>query len=68
MNSYQVGNGVHLFDMIALASASYECSCNVCLVVTKSSAQNYQQYTSKQHSGCTFMFHLVITAALNYYT
>ena len=54
MNSYKVGNGVHSFNMIALAIAFYECSCNVCLVVTKSSAQTYWQYTCKQHSGCTF--------------
>ena len=26
MNSYEVGNGVHSFDMIALAIAFYECS------------------------------------------
>ena len=54
MNSYKVGNGVHSFNMIALAIAFYKCFCNVHLVVTKSSAQKYQQYTCKQHSGCTF--------------
>ena len=39
MSSNKVGNGIHPFDMIALAIAFYECNCNVCLVVTKSSAQ-----------------------------
>ena len=29
MNSYEVGNGVHSFETIALAIAFYECSCNV---------------------------------------
>ena len=54
MNSYKIGIGVHSFDMIGLAIAFYECSCNVHLIVTKSSALNYWQYTCKQHSGCTF--------------
>ena len=49
MDSYEIGNGVHSFDMIALAIAFYECTC---LVVTKSSAHNYRQYSCKQHSGC----------------
>ena len=40
--------------MIALAIAFYEYTCNVCLDVTKSSAHNYQQYSCKQHLGCTF--------------
>ena len=54
MDSYNIGNGVHSFDMIALTIGSYECTCNICLVVTKSSAHNYWQYSSKQHSGCNF--------------
>ena len=54
MDSYKIGNGVHLFDMIALAIAFYECTCNVHLVVTKSSAHNYWQYSCNQHLGCYF--------------
>ena len=50
----QIGHGVHSFDMIALAIAFYESTCNNHLVVTKSSAHNYWQYSCKQHSGCNF--------------
>ena len=32
----------------------YESSYNICLAVTKSSANHYQQYSRKQHSGCNF--------------
>ena len=55
MDSYEIGNRVHSFDLIALAIAFYECTCNVCLVVTKSSAQIYWQYSCKQHLGCSFL-------------
>ena len=41
MHLYDVGKGVHLFDTIALAIAFHECSCNVQLVITKTSANNY---------------------------
>ena len=52
MDSYEIGHGVHSFNMNALAIAFYECTCNIHLVVTKSSAHNYQQHSCKQHSGC----------------
>ena len=42
------------FNTIALAIAFYESACKICLVVTKSSANNYQQYSYKQHLGCNF--------------
>ena len=54
MDSHKIGFGVHSLDMIAMAIAFYECTCNIHLVVTKSSAHNYQQYSCKQHSGCNF--------------
>ena len=54
MDTYKIGNGVHSFNMIALAIALYECICNIHLVVMKSSAHNYQQYSCKQHLGCNF--------------
>ena len=57
MDTYEIGIGVHSFDMIhmiALAIAFYECTCNIHLAVTKSSAHNYWQYSCKQHSGCNF--------------
>ena len=54
IDTYEIGNGVHSFNMIALAIAFYESTCNICLVVTKSSAHNYQQHSSKQHLGCNF--------------
>ena len=49
MDSYEIWNGVHPFDMIALAIAFYECTCNIHLVLTKSSAHNYLQYSCNQH-------------------
>ena len=54
MDTYKIGNGAHSFDMIALAIAFYKSICNICLVVMKSSAHNYQQYSCKQHLGCNF--------------
>ena len=54
MDSYKICNGVHSFDMTALAIAFYECTCSICLVVTKTSAHNNDQYSCKQHSGCNF--------------
>ena len=45
MDCYKIGNEVHSFDTIALAIAFYECTCNIHLVVIKSSAHNYQQYS-----------------------
>ena len=54
MDSYKIGNGVCSFDTIALAIAFFECTCNVHLIVTKSSSHNYQQNSCKQHLGCTF--------------
>ena len=54
MDSYEIGNWVHLFDMIDLGIAFYKCTCNVCLVVTKSSGHNYWQYSCKSHLGYTF--------------
>ena len=54
VDSYEIGNGVHLFDMIVLAIAFYESTCNVHLIVTKSSAHDYQQYSCKQHSESNF--------------
>ena len=50
----QIGNGVHSFNTIVTAIEFYECTCNIHLVATKSSAHNYQQYSCKQHSGCNF--------------
>ena len=49
MDSYEIWNGVHSFDMIALAIAFYECTCNIHLVLTKSSAHKYLQYSCNQH-------------------
>ena len=54
MDTYEIGKGVHSFNMIALAIAFYESICNIHHVVTKSSAHNYEQYSYKQHLGCTF--------------
>ena len=54
MDIYEIANGVHSFNTIALAIAFYECTCNIHLVVTKSLAHNYQQYSCKQHLGCNF--------------
>ena len=34
IDSYKIGNGVHPFDMIALAIVFCECTCNVHLIVT----------------------------------
>ena len=42
------------FDTIALAIAFYESICIICLVVTKSSASYYQQYSGIQHERCNF--------------
>ena len=54
MDSYKIGNGVHSFDMIALAIAFYEFTGSIHLVVTKSSAHNYWQSSCKRHLGCNF--------------
>ena len=54
MDSYAICNGVASFNTIALAIAFYELTCNIHLVVTKSSENNYQQYSCKQHLGCNF--------------
>ena len=54
MDTYEIGNGVHSFNTIALAIAFYKSTCNIFLVVTKSSAHNYWQYSCKQHLGCNF--------------
>ena len=40
MDTYEIGNGVHSFNTIALDIAFYESTCNICLVLTKSSAHN----------------------------
>ena len=51
----EIHNGVSSFDTIVLAIAFFESTCNICsLVVTKSSANNYWQYSCKQHLGCNF--------------
>ena len=52
MDSYKIGHGVCSFDTIAFVIAFYERTCNICLVVTKSSTHTYQLYSYKQHSGC----------------
>ena len=54
MDTYEISNRVESFETIALAIAFYESSYNVHLTVTKSSANHYQQYSCKQHSGCNF--------------
>ena len=54
MDSYGILNGVPEFDIVALAIAFYESTCNTQLVITKSSANNYQQYSCKVHEGCNF--------------
>ena len=54
MDTYEISNGVVSFERIALAIALYESSYNIHLAVMKSSANNYQQYSCKQHSGCNF--------------
>ena len=65
MDTIKIGNGVHSFDMIALAIVFYKSTCIICLVVTKSSAHYYQQYSCKQHLGCNFfVFPLVDTMEL----
>ena len=43
MDRYGIHNGVASFGTIVLAIPFYELTCNICLVVTKSSANNYQQ-------------------------
>ena len=54
MDSYEISNGVDSFDPIVLAIAFYKSTRNICLVVTKSSANNYWQYSCKQHLRCNF--------------
>ena len=39
MDTYAIHNGVASFDIIALAIAFYELTCNTCLVVTKTFCQ-----------------------------
>ena len=56
MDTYEIGNGVHSFNMIALAIAFCECTCIIHLVVTKSSTHNYWEYSCKEHSGCNFLY------------
>ena len=54
MNTYEVSKGVDSFEKIALAIGFYESSYDICLSVTKSSANQYQQHSCKQHEGCNF--------------
>ena len=54
MDTYEISNGVHSFDMIALAIEFYKSTCNIHLVVMKDSAHNCQQYSCKQCLGCNF--------------
>ena len=53
-DTYGIGNEVHSFNTIALAIAFYKSTSNIHLVVTKSSAHNYWQYSCKQQLGCNF--------------
>ena len=41
MDTYGILNRVHAFDIVALAIAFYESTCNTWLVIVKSSASNY---------------------------
>ena len=54
MDSYGIINGVASFDTIELAIAFCKLTCNICLVVTKNSANSYWQYSCKQHVICNF--------------
>ena len=54
MDTYGILNGVPEFDIIALVITFYESTCNTWLVIMKSSASNYQQYSCKVHEGCNF--------------
>ena len=54
MDTYEISNRVESFETIALAIAFYESSYNVHLTFTESSANHYQHYSCKQHSGCNF--------------
>ena len=65
MNSYKNGNGVHSFNMIALAIVFYECTCNIHLIVTKSSEHNYEQFPANNTQDVIFIFYLVITMVLD---
>ena len=47
LDTYKIGNVAHSFNMIALANVFYESTCNIHLVVTKSSAYNHEQYSYK---------------------
>ena len=53
MDTYEISKGVDSFEKIALAIAFYESSYYIHLNVMKSSANHYQQYSCKQHLGCT---------------
>ena len=61
MNTYKIGNGVNSFDMIALGIAFYECTCNIHLVTTKSSAHITGNTVANNTWDVIFIFHLVIT-------
>ena len=54
MGTYGILNGVQEFDIVALVIAFYKSACNTRLVIMKSCASNYQQYSCRVYEGCNF--------------